>query len=167
MSETIPMRYEGGGMFRCLRPGRLAVQAGRVYPMQMAENRSKASHDHFFACVTEAWKNLPESLSGEFSSPDHLRKWALIKAGFCSRADIVCANNEEALRLAATVSRIDRFSLVELSGKTVTIWTADSQRRDEMGRKLFQQAKERALHVISELIGTDVATLKKNANASE
>jgi len=163
MSDVLPMRYEGGGMFRCLHPKRVKAEPGEVHGWQMAEHRSKASHDHWFACVNEAWKSLPEELADDFPSPEHLRKWSLIKAGFCSETRIVCANNSEATTLATKAKAMDRYSLVAIDGKTVTIWTADSQRKDAMGRQAFQDAKEKALHIISELIGTDAATLKEAA----
>jgi hypothetical protein len=163
MSEVLPMRYEGNGMFRCLHPKRIKLDPGEVHGWQMAEHRSKASHDHWFACVNEAWKSLPEDMADDFPSPEHLRKWALIKAGFCSETRVVCANNGEAMTLATKAKAMDRYSLVAIEGKAVTIWTADSQRRDAMGRQAFQEAKERALHFISLLIGTDAATLKEAA----
>jgi hypothetical protein len=163
MTDVLPMRYEGNGMFRCLHPKRVKLDAGEVHGWQMAEHRSKASHDQFFAIVNEAWKSLPEDMADDFPSPEHLRKWSLIKAGFCSETRIVCANNSEAMTLAVKAKAMDKFALIAVDGKTVTIWTADSQRKDAMGRKLFQEAKERAIHVISELIGTDAATLKEAA----
>lgn len=163
MSDVLPMRYEGEGMFRCLHPKRVKLEPGEVHGWQMAENRSAKSHDHFFACVNEAWKSLPEEMADDFPSPEHLRKWSLIKAGFCSETRIVCANNSEAMTLATKAKVMDRFSLVAIDGKTVTIWTADSQRKDAMSRKAFQEAKERALHIISELIGTDAASLREAA----
>ena len=157
------MRYEGNGLFRCLHPKRVKLAVGEVHGWQMAEHRSKASHDHFFACVNEAWKNLPEDLADDFPSPEHLRKWALIKAGFCSETRIVCANNSEAMSLAVKAKTMDKFSLVAIDGKVVMIWTADSQRRDAMGRQVFQDAKDKALHILSQLIGADVAALKEAA----
>lgn len=163
MSDTLPMRYEGDGLFRCLHPKRVKQAVGDVHGWQMAEHRSKASHDHFFACVNEAWKSLPEDMADDFPSPEHLRKWALIKAGFCSETRIACANNSEAMTLATKAKAMDKYSIVAIDGKLVTIWTADSQRKDAMGRQAFQEAKERALHIISELIGTDAATLKEAA----
>lgn len=163
MSDILPMRYEGNGLFRCLYPKRITLDVGAVHGWQMAEHRSKASHDHFFACVNEAWKNLPEDIADDFPNPESLRKWALIKAGFCSETRIVCANNSEAMTLATKAKAMDKFALVAIDGKAVTIWTADSQRKDAMGRQQFQEAKERALHVISALIGTDAATLKEAA----
>lgn len=163
MTDVLPMRYEGGGVFRCLHPKRIKLDPGEVHGWAMAEHRSKASHDHFFACINEAWKNLPEDMADDFPSPEHLRKWALIKAGFCSETRIVCANNSEAMTLATKAKAMDKFAIVAIDGKTVTIWTADSQRKDAMGRQRFQEAKEKALHIISQLIGTDAAALRAAA----
>lgn len=163
MSEVLPMRYEGDGVFRCLHPKRIKLDVGEVHGWQMAEHRSAKSHDHFFACVNEAWKSLPEAMADDFPSPESLRKWALIKAGFCSETRIVCANNTEAMTLATKAKTMDKFAIVAVDGKAVTIWTADSQRKDAMGRKLFQEAKERALDVISQLIGADATNLKEAA----
>ena len=163
MSDTFPMLYEGNGLFRCLHPKRVKLDVGAVHGWQMAEHRSKASHDHFFAIINEAWKNLPEDMGDDFPSPEHLRKWALIKAGFCSETRIACANNNEAMTLATKAKAMDKYSIVAIDGKAVTIWTADSQRRDAMGRQAFQEAKERALHIISNLLGTDITILKEAA----
>lgn len=160
-------------MFRCLHPKRIQLQPGDVRGWQLAEARSKATHDHFFACVNETWKNLPDDLQTDFPSAEHLRKWALIKAGFCTQTRVACRTVEEALKLAATARQLDKYALVEVSGtkkrpgRIVTIWTADSQRKDEMGRKVFQEAKDRALHVLSDLIGTDVTTLRKETSNAQ
>lgn len=163
MSDTFPMRYEGNGLFRCLHPKRVTLDVGAVHGWSLSEHRSKSSHDHFFAVVNEAWKSLPEDMADDFPSPEHLRKWALIKAGFCSETRVACANNGEAMTLATKAKAMDKFSVVAIDGKAVTIWTADSQRRDAMGRHAFQEAKERALHIISNLLGIDATTLKEAA----
>ena len=163
MSDTFPLLYEGNGLFRCLHPKRVKLDVGEVHGWQMAEHRSKASHDHFFAIINEAWRNLPEDMADDFPSPEHLRKWALIKSGFCSETRIACANNNEAMTLATKAKAMDKYSIVAIDGKAVTIWTADSQRRDAMGRQAFQEAKERALHIISNLLGTDIKILKEAA----
>jgi hypothetical protein len=163
MSQVFPMRYLGDGMFRCLRTKSLDIEPQSVHGWQMAEHRSAKSHDHFFAIINEAWKNLPEDLADDFPSSEHLRKWALIKAGFCTEAKIVCANNDTALTLVSEVKAMDKFALIAIDGKLVTIWRAASQRKDAMGKAEFQEAKERALHIISELIGTDATTLRNAA----
>jgi len=163
MSAVHPLRYEGSGVFRCLRPKAITLDVGEVHGWQMAEHRSAKSHDHFFAVVNEAWKSLPEHLADEFPSPEHLRKWSLIKAGYCSETKVVCANNDAALTLVSTARSMDKFALVDIDGKVVTIWRAESQRKDAMGREKFKEAKDAAMHIISALIGADVATLERQA----
>src|SRR3546814_6543664 len=68
------------------------------YSIAPIEERSQKSHNHYFAAVAEAWKNLPEDVAERFASSEHLRKWALIKAGWRDERTIVCASKAEALR---------------------------------------------------------------------
>ena len=163
MTVMLPLRYEGNGVFRCLRPAQIKCSVGEVSAWQAIEHRSNETHRHFFAVVNEAWKSLPEELADDFPNPESLRKWALIKSGFCSETRIAYANNNEAMTLATKAKAMDKYSIVAIDGKAVTIWTADSQRRDAMGRQAFQEAKERALHIISNLLGTDITILKEAA----
>lgn len=157
MTAVYPMKYIGGGVFHCLRPKSLMVQPGEICGWQIVEHRSPESHRHFFALVHEAWVNLPERLADDFPNSESLRKWALIKAGYCSETRIVCANNDEALRLVATAKSMDQYALVAVNDKVVTIWRANSQAKTAQGRAEFQSAKEAAMHHISVLIGADVA----------
>ncbi len=39
---------------------------GAEYILKEVENRSMASHDHFFASVAEAWTQLPEDIAQSF-----------------------------------------------------------------------------------------------------
>jgi hypothetical protein len=67
------------------------------------------------------------------------------------------------MTLATKAKSLDKYSVVAIDEKAVTIWTADSQRRDAMGRQAFQEAKERALHIISNLLGVDLTILRQEA----
>lgn len=69
------------------------------------EQRSQVSHDHFFAVVHDAWMNLPEHLASQWPSPDHLRRYCLVRAGFCDQRSIVCASRAEALRWVTEMRR--------------------------------------------------------------
>ena len=160
---AIPLRYEGEGLFRCTRPEMIDVAPGTIAGWQRAEHRSRATHDHYFACVTAAWANLPEAMSEEFPSVEHLRKYALIKAGFCDQVKIVCASNGEAVRLLNLMHQADTYAIAEIDNKLVTIWRAHSQSMRAMGRAKFQESKEAVLRVLSEMIGTDAAALENAA----
>src|SRR5258708_29139141 len=78
--------WRDGAMEPLDRFSRLAESsftAGHAYRMIVQEERSHASHRQYFAAVHEAWLNLPEHLQLAFPTEDPLRKYALIKAGFC------------------------------------------------------------------------------------
>ena len=136
---------------------------GADYPLVVEEPRSSASHRHFFAQVTDLWRNLPEHLSEDFPSSEHLRKYALIKAGYCDKRSIVCASKAEALRIAAFIEPIDEYALVTVSEAVVTVYTAQSQSTRAMGAKVFQQSKDAVFDFIARLVGVDVETAKRQA----
>lgn len=162
-----PFRWDGEAMVP-LRP-KLADQAyviGETYAMVPHEDRSPKSHRHFFASVNEAWKNLPDDLAEKFPTADHLRKAALIKAGYRDERTIVAASRAEALRLAAFVRPMDEYAIVSTAGATVVVWTAKSQSERAMGRAEFQASKDAVLAILADLIGVDAATLSRQQVAA-
>lgn len=136
---------------------------GEHYTLVQHEDRSAASHRHYFAAIKEAWENLPEVIGDRFASPEHLRKYALVKAGYRDERTHVAATKAEAQRLAAFVRPIDDFAIVTVSGLAVTVWTAKSQSVRAMGKKEFYESKEAVLRVIAELLGVDPNALKARA----
>ena len=155
--KPIPLKHEGHGVFRALYPKRCADIPVGVAAWSIVDPRSSESHRHYFACIADAWGNLPEALADEHPSPEHLRHFALIKAGYCTETRVVCATNGDALQLAAYVSKSDTFALVNVMGRVVTIWRAESQSVPAMGGKKFQESNTAVLDVISAMIGADAA----------
>lgn len=156
-----PLRYMGDGEFKAASPYHVcamdkALVVGEVLTWQQAEVRSQVSHNHFFAAVHEAWLNLPEAISTEFPSSEHLRKYCLIKAGFCTVTKIVCATNHEAVKLISSFSEADSFAVCEISGPIATIYRAHSQSMKAMGQKKFQESKTAVLEILSAMIGAEV-----------
>ena len=139
---------------------------GRVYPLLIREERSSASHNHYFAAITEAWRNLPEPLLERFQSSEHLRKYALIKAGYAEERSIVCASKAEAQRLAGFIRPMDDFAVVMARDCVVTVWTAKSQSYRAMGRADFERSKQAVLDYAASLIGSTPAALAANAGAA-
>jgi hypothetical protein len=137
------------------------LEPGRVYRICRYEERSPESHNHQFAEVHETWQNLPDHLRQQFPSPDHLRKHALIRAGFCNARQFVCSSKAEALRLAPFLRAFDEYSLVVVCGSTVNVLTAHSQSKRAMGKARFQQSKNAVLAFCAELIGTTPETLSR------
>jgi hypothetical protein len=157
----VPLRYDGEGVFTALRGHwkRLdrELVIGEIATWEQKFGRSTKSHDHYFALVRDARKNLPESLDGVFLSDDHLRKFALIKAGYCTETKMVFQDKDGALRACAFMQGLDPYAICEPDGCLVTMWRAQSQSMKSMDGATFQKSKEAVLQVISEMIGSDAS----------
>ena len=129
--------------------------------MERREERSAASHAHFFACLSEAWHNLPEA-DNRFPTPDALRKWALIKNGYCTKTECVCDSPEQAAAVAAFTGNAEGIIIV-VRENVVVKYTAKSQSIAAMGKTEFQLSKDVVLDTIAELIGTKRKRLEENA----
>jgi hypothetical protein len=136
---------------------------GEQYTLIVHEERSHASHSHYFAAVSEAWRNLPDQLQMRWPSSEHLRRWALCRAGYASERNIIARNHKEAMEIGAIVRGIDDYAIIKVSGDVVTVWTARSQSRKAMNKKEFKKSKDAVLRIVSELIGVDATTLNQNA----
>ncbi len=134
---------------------------GQTYTLDVILERSANTHRHYFAAVNECWLNLPEQLAERFKSADHLRKHALIKAGFYDERSIVCSTPEEATRVAAFVQPMDEYAIVVVNGYVVSQYTAKSQSYKDMDKATFQQSKEKVLEIISDMIGVTRRQLEK------
>lgn len=138
---------------------------GELYRMEAVEERSRASHNHYFAAVNEAWKNLPEDLAEQYPTDDHLRRRALIDAGFYDEAIIDCETERAAQNVAAFVAKRDGFALVIIRDQYVIVRTAKSQSVKAMGAKVFQASKQAVLDTIADMLSVHPAELAANAGA--
>ena len=136
---------------------------GQEYRLGVIEERSANSHSHFFAALTKAWKNLPDDLAERFPTPDALRKYALIKAGFYDSSEFACASQAEALRLASFLRPIDEYALIVVKGNAVRRLVAKSQSTKAMGKDDFQQSKTAVLEIVSAMIGVAPKAVAENA----
>jgi hypothetical protein len=136
---------------------------GEHYRLVEEQVRSRETHNHFFASIQEAWENLPEDQAERFPSPEHLRKFALIKAGYADQRQFVASSKAEALRLAAFMKGFDDYALVTVAGTVVNVFTAQSQSMKAMGKKAFQDSKQACLDIASGMIGVAPETLSRNA----
>lgn len=167
MSKATPVTFTWEG--DAMRPStpfmsRMADEAfviGERYRMVAEEERSGVSHRHFFASVNGAWENLPEHLAERFPTAEHLRRFALIKAGYCDTATFVASSKAEAERLAAFIKPTDEFQIVTVREATVTRYTAKSQSLRAMGKQDFQASKDAVLGIIAGMIGTEAEALDR------
>lgn len=138
---------------------------GERYKLDSIEERSFVSHRHYFAEVYQAWLNMPEQMTDRFKTPDHLRKFALIKTGYCDERTLVCSSAGEALRVAAFVEPVDEYAIVTITGPVVGIFTAKSQSYKAMGRATFQKSKSDVLEYLASMIGVETSALKEEVAA--
>lgn len=150
MSVPVIFTWDGDAMVPQKRFQQLCDKqfcVGENYPLVPHEARSAVSHSHYFASLSEAWSNLTEEAAERFPTVDHLRKFALIKAGFRDERSTVCSSKAEALRFAAFIKPIDEFAFVTVSEATVTVYTAKSQSLRAMGKQVFQESKDKVLDI--------------------
>lgn len=166
-SPAIAVVYNGDG-FDIVQRGRWQKDAdgyfviGERYLIQEVGERSSNSHRHYFACVNEAWKNLPDDLLRLYPSAEHLRKHALIRTGFADIQDTIFGSKQDAERAAALIRPLDGYAIIETRGPVVTIYRAKSQRRRAMDKDEFQRSKDAVLDWISKLLGTNPEALSRN-----
>lgn len=167
---ALPFRWDGEGFFPVARNWALIADkyfvVGEVYRLEVREERSAASHNHYFASVVEAHQNLPEKLAQRFPTPDHLRRFALIKAGFREERSVVCASPAEAQKVAGFIKPMDDYAVVMVRDSVVIVYTAKSQSVRAMGKDEFQKSKDAVLEVLATIIGTTRDSLIKNAGGS-
>lgn len=136
---------------------------GECVRLERHEERSGKSHNHFFAALNDAWLNLPEGEAERFPSSEHLRKWALIRAGYRDERTFVAASKAEGERLVAFVKPMDDYAVVVRRDAVVTVYTAKSQSVKAMGKADFQASKDAVLEKVAALIGMQPAQLGKAA----
>jgi hypothetical protein len=161
----IACRWDGEAFVPLPRLARLADEhyaIGEVFHLVVEKERSPKSHRHYFAMIKEAWENLPKD-ELRFPTPDHLRKWALIRSGYCDERQIVCATKAEAARWMPILAAADTYSVVAVRGPIVTVYTAKSQSVKAMGSKDFQASKDAVLALCADMISVEVAQLDRAA----
>lgn len=169
--SPIQLRYEGDGEFkpvshywarRCDRE----YVCGEEYTLAVHEDRSAKSHRHLFAAIADTHTNLTDEQLERWPTPEHLRKWALIKAGHYDAHSMTATSKAEAMRIAAFLRPVDEFSIVDTQGASVTRYTAKSIAGRALDRKSFQEVKDRVLGVLADLIDVDPAELSKQSHAA-
>lgn len=155
----VRMTYGGSGVFmadpRMVQACEDRFGHGEVLTMAPVEERSKRSHDHFFAQMDELWQTRPEHLTDAYPTAEAFRKRALIATGHCDTNTTVCASNAEALRMLALANALAPESLAIVRGSVVTVYTAHSQSMKAMGKEAFQKSKDDCLGWAAEQLGID------------
>lgn len=138
-------------------------QVGEIYPMLPVEERSQASHNHYFAAIAEGFHNLSEENAKRFPTSEHLRHWCLVQCGYCSETNYVLANSKEARKLAADIRRMSPYAVIAINGAVVTVWEAESQSKAAMKKDPFEKSKQEVLDMIASMSRTTRHQLEKEA----
>ena len=132
---------------------------GERYIAALEPLSSPASRRHFFACIHELFASWPETHPRQFTTPDALRKWALIRCGFRVEQQFAAASKAEARRLASFLSADDEYAELSVNENVVVKWRALSQKTHSMGREQFAKSKESVLAFLAEQVGVTVESL--------
>lgn len=166
MTALQPLWFRwSGSVMAPLNPRAAARQyvAGENYYLDHREDRSTASHRHYFAALNAAWQTLPDDLADRFPTVEHMRKAALIRAGYRDERSIVASSRAEAQRIAAFIRPMDEYAVVSVAGASVIVLTAKSQSMRSMGKADFEDSKRKVLEIVAEMIGTSTRALTEEA----
>lgn len=167
MSNHPPVtcRWTGDGFEIMPNSRRMAGQyfvVGQLYQLAEYQDRSWSSHAHEFAWLRDAWMNLPEDIAVNYPTEHHLRKRALIEAGYYDETIVDAGTKAAALRVASWAKAQDDFALVFVRDQFVIKRTAKSQSRRAMKKAEFQDSKQKIMEIISAMIGVDPKELAAN-----
>jgi hypothetical protein len=159
--RPVVFRWDGAAMVpRHPKIADREYAGGETYALVPHEDRSTATHNHEFAWLNTAWENLPETLADLFPTAEHLRKRALIDAGYYDETVVDAGSNAAALRVASAFRSREAFSLVIVRGPAVVIRTAKSQSRRAMKAREFQQSKTAIMEVIEVMVESERKTAR-------
>jgi hypothetical protein len=159
--SALPYRWTGKVM-EPENPHLCNFVVGNTYWLE--KDRSEISHRHEFAWIREAWKNLPEDFAEQFTSPEALRKAALLQAGYFNETIIDVGNAAGAERVAAYLRFQDEFAHVVVRRGVIVVRTAKSQSRKNMSPAEFNESKRAILEVVSAMIGIMPEDLQRNSD---
>lgn len=135
---------------------------GQQYDLVEEQERSRKSHDQFFAIVGDVFSALPESYAGRWKNSEHFRKYLLIKAGYCNETTTVFSSEEDAQTASDRIGKLNEYALVVVQGNVVIEWTAESQKYRAMGKERFQKSKQDLLELMAEFMDVSVEALVEN-----
>lgn len=144
-----------------------AMEDGKIYDIEIVQERSQKSHGHFFASLSEAFSNLPELHRLDIPSIEHLRKRALIHTGWAHTFKIPCASGRAMNDLWKLMRETDEYVVCLPDPKThvLTVYKARSMSKKEMRPKEFQQCKDDVLKWAWGLVGMEPPDQKTLAHA--
>jgi hypothetical protein len=169
MLQPMPFVWRAGAMWPDPRFAQLAKRQfadGARYVLEPHDEVSHAERGHYFASVNDAWKNLSDEATARYPTPNHLRKWALVKAGWRKENFTVCDSDDRALHLAAFVRNLDDAAVVVVEKNVVRTYVARTQKigppeQGYMTRDEWKRSKQDVLDILSGTIGVSRKALER------
>jgi hypothetical protein len=136
---------------------------GKIYRLVEEPEHSDESRGHYFAALKEIFETLPDHYAAQFVNITHMRKYALIRTGYCTEVPFVAADPQSAALVVKELSRSDDYPLVYQVPDTlvVRIARAKSQRKAAMSKEEFLASKWDVLGFLADMIGADRATVRR------
>ncbi len=148
--------------FRALCDRQYAV--GEEYALGPVENIPGNSRAPLFIAAKETWNSLPED-DDRFPTPEHLRKRALVRAGWATHAQYVLDTPKDAKALALALRQHDGYAVIRISGSTVEVWTAKSIAAGQISAEEWKVVKERALAFLATVTGVTSGELQRHSRS--
>lgn len=135
---------------------------GEEYALGPVENVPHGSRGGFFVQVRETWNSLPED-DERYPTQEHLRKRALVAAGWASHAQYVMETPKDARQMAQALRRADEYAVIKMGGNVVEVWTAKSIAGGQITAEEWKDVKPRALAFLARLTGTTTKALVEHS----
>lgn len=135
---------------------------GEEYALAPVENVPSGSRGRLFIEVRETWNSLPED-DERFPTQEHLRKRALVAAGWTDHAQYVLETAKDAKQMARALRRADAYAVIRQVGNVVEVWTAKSIAGGQIHADEWRGVKQRALKWLADLTGSTAKALREHS----
>jgi hypothetical protein len=161
--------------FVCRECGCINEVAEKTAPRQLEPQRSYADHNMFWAIVTAACKNWPESHPfqphgvNEKARIENLYGWLLVEVGYVDVGDVQ-SHEVHSIHVGLTAAR-----RTQKRGRPLHYWrlaptesgwqliTPRSLSKDAAGKRLFEDVRSQVYEVIEVTLGRPIESLKSGA----
>lgn len=147
---------------RMLPLARRQYAIGETYALGPVENIAGSSRAPLFIAVKNAWNSLPED-DKRFPTEEHLRKRALVAAGWATHRQVVMNTPEDAMKMVAAARALDAYAVITVKENVVDIWVAKSIGAGQITAEEWKVVKPRALDFVAEQINTTRTELERNS----
>jgi hypothetical protein len=126
---------------------------GTEHVLEPASTRSKASHDQYFAALSEIYESLPDSVAKNFPTLDHFRAYCLIEEGFCEQELYRFENKAEATHFALSLRKREPHARITQRDSIVEVRYPESQSYAAMSKARFEDSKRKVLDLAASYVG--------------